>query len=315
MLAVGLVMSGISDAFGTELDRTFSSLDADSFMVPEGVSGPLTGAQPFAAEDLPDGVSPMAYLIQTANPSDPEMVAVIGLEPGAAEPAVQRGAQLSGQHDALVGNDSGFDIGDTLEVADLELTVVGHVDGLSVNAGMPMVVVPLDTFQGSLLGGLPLATAGIVSSDQAVAPQGFKLVDVADARDDALRILGDATSTISLIEALLWIVAALIVGSVMYLSAVERTRDFAVFRAIGTSTGALASGVVMQAGVLALVAGAIGVGVAYLLAPIFPMNVDLSLGAVLGLPLLALIVGVVSGVFALRRAISVEPAEAFAGAA
>ena len=38
---------------------------------------------------------------------------------------------------------------------------------------------------------------------------------------------------------LLWIVAACIVGSIVYVSAIERTRDFAVFKATGASNGSL----------------------------------------------------------------------------
>ena len=45
-----------------------------------------------------------------------------------------------------------------------------------------------------------------------------------------------------MIAVLLWIVAALIVGSVIYLSALERTRDFAVFKAVGVSTRSVIAG-------------------------------------------------------------------------
>ena len=46
---------------------------------------------------------------------------------------------------------------------------------------------------------------------------------------------------------LLWVVAALVIGSVVYLSALERVRDFAVYKATGWTTRDLATGLPEQA--------------------------------------------------------------------
>jgi putative ABC transport system permease protein len=313
VFAVSLVVTGISDAFAVELDRTFESLGAESFIVPEGVSGPLTGVQPFDPAMLPDDVDPMGYLVQTANPAEPEMVAVMGLPVSASQPALVEGRGLSGPRDAIIGSGSGFGVGSEIEVAGEDFEVVGAAEHLSVNAGMPVIVIPLETFQEKLLGGLPLATAGLTRSSDIDAPDGFRTVNLVEAREDTLRILGDAASTIELVKILLWVVAALIVGSVMFLSAVERSRDFAVFRAIGASTGGIAGGVAMQAALLALAAAVIGEFLAFLLAPIFPMDVVLSTAALVGMPVIAVVIGLVAGVFALRRALGVDPALAFGG--
>ena len=56
---------------------------------------------------------------------------------------------------------------------------------------------------------------------------------------DLRRPLKKATSTISFLRVLLWIIAAGIIGSVLYLQAIERTRDFAVFKATGVSSRTL----------------------------------------------------------------------------
>lgn len=313
VFAVSLVVTGISDAFASEVDHTFDSLDVSAFVVPDGVSGPITGGNPFDPAELPDGVVPMAYLVQTANPADPEMVAVLGLPPGDAEPEVSAGRQLRSPDDAIVGAAAGFPVGSEIEVSGRQLTVVGTVEHLSVNAGMPMVVIPLETFQTTLLGGLPLVTAGIAQPG-AVAPEGFHLVDRRAAREDALRILGDAASTIALVKVLLWIVAALIVGSVLYVSVIERTRDFAVFGAIGATRWPVAGGIALQAGVISVASAVFGIALAFVLAPMFAMPVDLSVVALIGLPFIALAVGLVAGAFALRRATAIDPALALGGA-
>ena len=46
----------------------------------------------------------------------------------------------------------------------------------------------------------------------------------------------------SLMAGLLWVVAAMIVGSMIYMSALERTRDFAVFKAVGVPTRSILAG-------------------------------------------------------------------------
>ena len=51
---------------------------------------------------------------------------------------------------------------------------------------------------------------------------------------------------------LLWIVAAVIIGSVVYLSALERQRDFAVLKAIGMSNRTLLASLALQAVLVAL---------------------------------------------------------------
>ena len=314
VFGVSLAVTGISDAFPAELNRTFDALRANAFVVPEDASGPFTGSRPFDPEVLPDSVDPMAYVVQTANPLEPEMVAVVGLEPGGAEPNASEGQQIAGPGQALVGARSSFPIGSTVELGGREFEVVGRVDGLSLHAGMPIVVIPLESFQATLLGGLPMATGGIVQGSIAEVPDGYQLVGRTAAREDTMRILGDAASTIGMVKVLLWVVAALIVGSVMYLSAVERTRDFAVFKAIGAPTGAMAGGVALQAAVLASSAAVLGIGLAFLMAPFFPMRVDLSVTSIVVLPAIGLLIGLLAAVFALRRAVSVDPALAFGGA-
>jgi putative ABC transport system permease protein len=112
---------------------------------------------------------------------------------------------------------------------------------------------------------------------------------------------------------MLWIVAALIVGSVIYLSALERTRDFAVFKAVGISTGSVLAGLAVQAVVVAVIAAVLGGLLSLVLAPIFPMTVVIPASAYLLLPVIAIAIGLLASVAGLRRAITVDPALAFGG--
>jgi putative ABC transport system permease protein len=91
-------------------------------------------------------------------------------------------------------------------------------------------------------------------------------------------------------------------------------RDFAVFKATGTSTPALASGLALQAVIVSLVAALFGAIFALLLAPNFPMPAEIPVSSFVILPIVAILVGGLASLAGLRRAVTVSPALAFGGA-
>ena len=76
---------------------------------------------------------------------------------------------------------------------------------------------------------------------------------------------------------------------------------------------ALLAGLALQAVVVALLAAALGVVLAQLLAPVFPMIVVVPMRAYLALPVIAIAIGLLASVAGLRRAVAVDPALAFGG--
>ena len=167
--------------------------------------------------------------------------------------------------------------------------------------------------QQAVFSGQPLISSIGLHGPPAQVPAGYRAVDRNGAAEDLLRPLKPAYEAIRVIAVLLWIVAALIVGSVIYLSALERTRDFAVFKAIGASTGAVLSGLVLQAILVAVIAAALGALLSVALAPLFTMRVAIPLLAYLLLPVIAVVIGVLASAAGLRRAVTVDPALAFGG--
>jgi putative ABC transport system permease protein len=112
---------------------------------------------------------------------------------------------------------------------------------------------------------------------------------------------------------LLWIVAAGIIGSILYLQAIERSRDFAVFKATGVTTRTLLLGLAFQAIALALCAAIAAYVLSFLLTPAIAMAVAVPPSAYIVLPVVAVVVGLVSSLVALRRAVTIDPALAFGG--
>ena len=146
-------------------------------------------------------------------------------------------------------------------------------------------------------------------------PEGTVLIPADDVAADTLKPLDGAISSIELVRVLLWVVAAIIVGSVVYLSALERQRDFAVLKAVGVSNRTLLGSLALQAVLIALVSVAIAAVVQTFVAPVFPLRVRVPARAFWQLPLLAVVMALVAGIAGMRRVVRSDPALAFAAGA
>jgi putative ABC transport system permease protein len=180
-------------------------------------------------------------------------------------------------------------------------------------AKTPNIFLTTEGLQRVAYNGQPMVTSiGIVGTPRQV-PTGYETLDRAVAVGDLMLPLKVAVDAITIVAILLWIVAALIVGSVVYLSALERLRDFAVFQAIGAPTRSILVGLAVQAVVVALLAAALGVALSRVLEQLFPMTVVVPTRAYLALPVIAIVIALLASVAGLRRAVTVDTALAFGG--
>src|SRR6202044_2571086 len=99
--------------------------------------------------------------------------------------------------------------------------------------------------------------------------------------------------------------AAIIVAALVYVMALERTRDFAVLKAVGSATRLLFAGLAAQAVAVALAAAIIAAIIANFMGGIFDQPIDIPGTAFIVLPLSALAVGLLASLAALRRAAAV----------
>lgn len=315
VFAMGLVMTGLAASFPAEIDRTLHAVGARQWAVSDQASGPFTSFTPVPVE-TGQGAAPVMVLRQTINDDGTvHDLVVLGIEPGGlGAPDAKSGFTINGPGEVVVDEAlKGTSIGDTLSIGGQQLTVVGKVKGQRIFAGIPVAYIALADAQAIGVRGQPFATAFLFPERLDAPPPGLKLMTNAQVRDDALRPLEHALASIRFIQVLLWIVAATIIGSVLYLQAMERTRDFAVFKATGTSTAAIGGGLALQAVVLSLTAAAVAAVLAELLAPLFPMFIEIPGSAFALLPVLTVAVGLLSSLIALRRTATVQPALAFGG--
>jgi putative ABC transport system permease protein len=315
-----LVMTGVSNGFSAETSSTVDDLGADSWLVREGAAGPFLGASAMSTTEasylsaLPgiDAAAPVVFTRKSMDGIDVNLFGGLPGKPGM--PTADSGRQPSAPGEVLVSSRlPGYDVGDTIVVSGVDLTVVGEVKGSSALAGTPNLFLSLEDAQRVGFGGLPVVTAIAVSGNPTQLPEGFITVGNDVAREDLLRAIAKATSSLTLITALLWLVAASIIGAVVYLTALERQRDFAVFKATGVQTRSILGGMVLQAAILAVGAAIAGSVIAVLLAPRFPMFVALEMRSFLTLPFVAVIIGTIASIGGMRRVATVDPALAFGG--
>lgn len=322
VLALTLLLSGFRDGIDVETARTVKALGGDVFVVREGVSGPFTTVSQLsdsvagAVAEAPgvqraDPIVSIRHAIESAPATD---IYLIGTRPGGLGiPTVRNGRAPQAAGEAVLDTRAGREIGDRIRVGGREFAVVGLVRGVSVWAGLPVMFVTLGEAQDLVFGGAPSATAVVARGRPSRLPAGLRAVGVNQARADLERPLANAITTIELLRFFLWVVAAAIVGSVLYVSALERSRDFAVFKAFGTDPVDLVATLMVQAFVLSAVSAGLAVGLSRLLSGLFPSVISFPARTLVLLPFVALAVGLVGSLAGARRAIVVDPASAFGG--
>jgi putative ABC transport system permease protein len=321
VFALGLLMSGVSASFDNEVRRTVASFGADTWLVRGQSFGPFTGPATIPASraesvrDLP-GVrraDPVAVLRATSDTPRRANVNLIGVVPGGVgSPAGWQGMVLGRGGTAIADESLGLEVGDRLDLNGVDFRVGALTAGLTYFAGIPTVTVSLADAQRLGLGGRKLATAIVTEGRPSAPPPGLTMLEAGAVEDDLGRPVRQAKQTIALIRMLLWAVAAGIIGAIVYLSVLERVRDLAALKAIGVGTRDLVVAVVLQAALLSLLAALLSVALEEAIAPTVAMSVEVPLLTFLTLPLVAVLVGIAASLIALRRAVSVDPALAFA---
>ena len=228
-------------------------------------------------------------------------------------PTVRNGRAPRATGETVLDTRAGRRISDRVRVGGKDFAVVGLIDGVSVWAGLPAMFVTLADAQELVFRGAPAATAIVLSGRPTTLPAGLRAVDLDQAKSDLKRPLANAITTIDLLRIFLWIVAAAIVGSVRYVSALERSRDFAVFKAFGTDSADLVGTLLVQAFVLSAMSAGLAVALSRLLSRLFPSVISFPARTLVVLPLVALAVGLAGSLAGARRAITIDPASAFGG--
>jgi putative ABC transport system permease protein len=313
VLSMSLVMSGLSASFPREVDGLLDSLGGQSYLAPRGEVGPFTSASIVGTDQAPAAAPMLFWSAALRVDGTDKQAGLFGLPPRWPVPVAEgRLARTGGE--VVVDRSLGVPLGGRLRIGNQSYRVVGTMNDRTLFGGQPLVVLTIRDAQRLLAGGAAITRAFIDQRGaDAPAPAGLTRFSRAEAKEDLLRPVGSASQSITFVNVLLWLVAICIIGSVVFLSALERSRDFAVFKAVGVKGWQMGMGLALQAVVLAVTASLIAIVIAILLAPTFPMPVTIPSSAAISLPILAIGIGVISSLAGLRKTITADPAQAFGG--
>jgi putative ABC transport system permease protein len=238
---------------------------------------------------------------------------LVGVVPGKlGDPSATVGHDLNGPNQVVVDDRLGVAIGSTLVMGGRELHVVGTVENRTLLGGTPMIYANLDNAQAIVVHGQPLITAVVTHGTPDVLPSGFTKYTSEQVSASTLSQMQSAASSVENLRWLMWILAAVIIGALIYVAALERQQDFAVLKALGASSLALFGSLMLEAIIVTLFATALAELVANALTPLlFSQPVDIQLNAYATLPIIAIVVGMLASLTALRRVVSADPAAAF----
>lgn len=325
VLGLALMMSGVSNSFSVEIHDTVAALGAQSWLVSSGSPGPFTDPSMFPLSDVSQvaatpGVHRASPLLVgralesfAGKPASKDAVLnVLGVQlNGIGDPIPASGSSLANAGQIVADSSTGLTVGEQATLNGLPFTVVGLVHGITYFAGQPVVFMDIGALDRLDANGQPVASAILVDGAPAHAVPGFTTMTTSQVMNDLRRPVAQAIQTIKLIEILLWLVAAGIIGAIVYLSAIERRVDFAVQKALGTPNWQIFVGLVVQAVTMAVGAAIISFAIEAIVAPTAAMAVYLSGADYSAVPILAIVVGVLASIIPTRSAAKVDPALAF----
>jgi putative ABC transport system permease protein len=321
---LALVMTGVTNQLSNEGTNTVALFGADEWVVANGVKGPFTTSQlidgglsdEIASQPGVTAASPILVGRTLIGDTD---VNVIGYDPASPILPHKLSEALAGAAGDGAVADERFDVGvgETFDLGGTAVPVVAQVTETSFYFSMPTVFLPLPVVQHLLFADQDVASAIVVTGDTASAVDldgSVTWLTNDDVRADYDRVLKSTKDTIGIINTLLWLMAAGIVAAIVYVSVLERTRDFATLKAIGTSNRSLIGGLIGQSAVVSVASALTAVGVAKAISPTFSFPVAVPSGAYIQMLVVAMVVGIVASLAGIRRISRIDPALAFGGA-
>jgi putative ABC transport system permease protein len=324
VMAMALLMSGLAHGFSTETSQTVGGVGADRWVLTIN-----SGGRPAAVGVFPQSDVARIAFTRGVVRSDPlvilpqevlkggginHTVVVFGVRMGGlGDPQVSSGRMLSANDQVVVDSTLGVPVGGTVRMGNTPFRVVGEVTGRTFLGGTAVVYLPIRDAQVLTLGGRPLVTAAVTKGVPASVPAGLEVLTNQQVETNTLQVLGPGISSINNSKILMWFIAGIIIAALLYVSALQRVRDFAVLKALGSSSSALLGSLALQAVVVALGAAVFGIVISNFMGGLFKQAVSIPSSAYYSLPLIAVVVGLVSSLVALRQATGADPAAAFGG--
>lgn len=305
-VSMAYVIAGVVTGFTNEVDNTLDALGSD-FLIPAGTSGALTGAE-VPLTTGPPGAQPLLFG-RDVSPNGRYDMNIFGFDQPRVNPV--RGRLLENPKEIVLDETAGADVGDTVRLRDIPLTVVGVTKGLRLYAGAPVAFVSVADMQQIYFGNQKVAQAFVGSSQEV---PGLTYLSRARAHVDMSRAVKGAISSLALTRTLLWLMVIGIVLATGRLAILDRRQELAALRCLGATGRSLAVTLAAEGAIVCLLGAVLGVNLGMAYGPLFPLAVERSAVAALAIIGLAVAVAVFAGLVGAVQIRRLAPEEAFRSA-
>ena len=280
---------------------------------------------------------PMGHTIFNARSEAdrPLEIALWGLEPGSfIEPAVLNGEQLGELENGVIISagllDDGVEIGQTIVLDRVltELKVIGITEERNIGH-MPIIYAPLPKWQEATYGppggappgeNLPDILFDFVSVIALQLEEGTD-IEGADEKLETLTLgrqkfyeastgYTDEVKSVSMIQWLLILISAVVVGAFFSIWTIQRTKEIGLVKALGASNGYLIRDALGQALILMLIGTGVGLGFAMWAGAAISKTTTpfmYQMDIVMTSTMLLLVAGLIGGFLSILRITSVDP--------
>jgi len=227
-------------------------------------------------------------------------------------------------------------VGEQIRIRGIQFTVIGafKTKGASTGFGNPddQIIIPIQTGRFRIMGNNRIRSIGVLAPSEAEIPETMADIQLILRREhhlrpgreddfntrsqsDFLNTLSETTQTFGLllagIAAVSLIVGGIGIMNIMLVSVTERTREIGVRKALGATKMNILFQFLIEAVVLCLVGGGIGIaagaGGAAIFTSNFGWNTEIGANSILVAFGFSAFVGVVFGVYPARRASQLDP--------
>ncbi|VXB03678.1 ABC transporter permease [Citricoccus sp. K5] len=255
-------------------------------------------------------------------------VTLMGLEPGSrlvpGSPGAAADAGGSLEDGALISRTAaeqlGVSAGDEVSINGQAVPIAQTIED-SWYSHTPVLYLPLETWAS--LTHAPEGTASVLVAGTdpdaghppAAAAETITAATDVDGALGALPAYSSENGSLVMMQAFLYGISALVIAAFMAVFTLHRTRDIAVLKALGATTGWVVKDALTQAGIVLLagaaLGGAVGLGGISLASGAVPVQVD---AAAVAIPVLVTVaLGMVASVAAVWRTCRVDPLVALGG--
>lgn len=227
--------------------------------------------------------------------------------------------------EVIVSEITGLEIGERIEMGGKYFKVVGKVKNLFFVFDTPFLFMDLRNAQATILLNSIYVNMILAKTKPGVLPkevtgrfnQPLSNLEAKSSRQTIDAILKNFVTEpmkgVQFLRVMMWLATGVVVGMITYVTTLEKTREIGVLKAIGASNRYVILFTIKQVALMSVVGVLLGIGLAYLATLGFPIFVLISLREAIWVIVVSMIVCGIGGVFAARKAISVDPMIAFRG--